>query len=369
MLKQREKGIIVAPNSFKGSLDTFRICEIIKEELACLPTPIFGLPMGDGGDGSVDVIAHYTNAVKTNIITCDAFGRSNQSAYYRSGDTAIIGLAEICGIKLLNTNEYDVLNASTSGLGIAINHAIDHGAKHILLCLGGSASIDAGLGALEIMGLDITSTNTKYNNKLIDLKGFDTTTIKKKFKDVEWTILCDVETTLYGTNGAAYVFGKQKGASPSQISLLDEKLKNYATHINTYLGKDISDMRHGGAAGGISFSFAALLNARLISGADYCINLSGFKDIIKRSSWVITGEGKLDYQSLYGKIPGRIAELSGIEKTKVIAISGDAEGEFPMFDHIYTLSKYASSLSDSITNAEKYLRLICQKLVAENYFQ
>ena len=354
--------IILAPNAFKGTLDAPAVCRIISSELNTLPEKILSLPIGDGGDGTGSIIASYLNAEPVSISTCDALGRANNSLYYRVNETAIIELAEICGIKHLQKKDYDVLNANTRGLGMAINQAVVHGARHILLCVGGSASIDGGTGALAEMGLTIVRSDTTYRNHLIDLKKLNTSNLKQKFKDITFTILCDVDNELCGNKGAAAVFGPQKGASQAEVELLDTRLCQYASLLEHTVHTDVTHLKHGGAAGGITASFAALLNARLISGADYCLDLSEFDIHLKKASLVITGEGRLDSQSLQGKIPGAVAKRAREHQIPVIAIAGSAENELPVFTKIFTLLSYAGSVNNAISQPEHYLRLLCKDL-------
>lgn len=354
--------IIIAPNSFKGSLDAFEICDILSSEISGPDIQVISLPMGDGGDGTASILANYLQASPIKIIARDALGRAHESIYYQHDKYAIIELASICGLKTLQPEEYNVLNANTAGLGMAINHAVKSGMSEILLCIGGSASIDGGSGALKEMGLTMIPYESQYNNYIIDLKDIDATYLQKKYKDIHITILCDVNNPLCGTSGAASVFGPQKGASPAQVTLLDRKLREYGQLIARITGKEIIHLRHSGAAGGIAGSFHALLNARLISGAEYCIHLSDFESLLPQADFVITGEGKLDEQSMYGKIPGVLAEKCHRKHIPVLSVAGYTDIKKSMFTHHFSLMDYAPDMQESIHNPVPYLRALAHDI-------
>ncbi len=357
--------ILLAPNSFKGSLSTFDVCRILSDEIRDIPT--VSLPLGDGGDDTAEVIAWYTQAKPVTVIGHDALGRPHPSVYYQYQDTAVIALSEICGLKLLKPEEYDVMNANTRGIGSVIKEAIKRGSRHILLCVGGSASIDAGLGALREMGLILLKKSNYYRNDLIEIRDLNPQQLYEKFKDIRFTLLCDVQNVLYGKQGAAFIFAPQKGAGPQHVKLLDTRLRYLTNLLRHYTETDISTLAGGGAAGGIAASFHALLNAELKSGAEYCLQLSGFNRLLPQAQMVITGEGKLDAQSLSGKIPGVIAHYCRQQNIRAVAIAGYCENSFPAFDAVYCLSDFAPSFQASVAQAEKYLRQTCRYLLKTEF--
>lgn len=354
--------VVIAPNAFKGSMDAFHLCRILSAEINGIAESVASLPLGDGGDGTAAILASYMNAIAVRVPARDALGRWKESFYYRSGNTAIVELAEICGLKGLKPEEYDVLNAHTGGLGRVIDTAVGHGITHILLCVGGSASVDGGLGALEVMGLETTHSGNRYKNPVLDLLDISTDQLYRKFKNIQFTILCDVENPLYGPQGAASIFAPQKGASPEQVGLLNHALEQLSQVLYRRTGISVAEIPHGGAAGGITASFFALLNARLLKGAEYCISLSPFDRLVTSSTVVITGEGKLDSQSLCGKIPGTLASLCRQKNAKIIAVTGSAEPGIKGFDRIFQLADYAPSLQESILHPDFYLKCLCRDL-------
>lgn len=362
----QEKKVILAPNAFKGSLTATDFCRIVAEELQSAGYCPVCLPMCDGGDGTAGILACYRHALPQTCLTVDALGREHRATFYTEDNTALVDLAACCGLKHLKPAEYDVMNANTAGLGKVLLEIVHQGITKIILGVGGSASIDGGTGALEEMGMNIRKDPTPYRNHLIEIKEIDTTNLKKNFKDTEILLLCDVTNPLCGKNGAAAVFGPQKGATPSQTGLLENHLRNYATLLAPHARAiDPLTVEGGGAAGGIAAAFSSLLGAKLVSGADYCLQISGFGQWIHEAGFVITGEGKLDSQSLQGKLPGVIASRCNEAKIPVVAIAGCAELPLPGFQNVYTLMQYASSLEDSIRHPEPYLRRACYDLIRE----
>ncbi|HJA15513.1 MAG TPA: glycerate kinase [Candidatus Butyricimonas faecavium] len=359
--------ILLAPNSFKGSLNAFEFCRILATELEECGFHTISLPLGDGGDGTARIVAHYLHASPIKTKTVDALGREHFALYYLKEHTAIIELAEACGLKHLKREEYDILNTNTAGFGILINHAISQGANNLILCVGGSASIDGGTGALREMGLTIANNSTN-RNYIIDIKSINVELLQQKFKGIHITILCDVDNSICGPEGAAAVFAPQKGASPEQVVMLDKQLALWSDLLKQNTGKDITHLKHGGAAGGITAAMHALLNVQLVSGSEFCLTLSHFHDYLLQAGVVITGEGKIDLQSFYGKIPGTIADLCQKQNVPVYAVVGLAEKQvLSRFDKVFTMSKYARSVQDSIKNAPYYLKIIAQAIVDTLY--
>lgn len=358
----RIRYIILAPNAFKGTLTAVDFCQVLTKTFQNSPFYTVALPMFDGGDGTASVISFYLHAAPHKFVAEDALNRPHEITYYSKGDTAIVDLADVCGLKFLKTEEYDVMNANTRGLGRVLLHLLQEGYQSVILGLGGSGSVDGGLGALEAMGLNITRTGHRYRNPLLELKDFDARLLKKRFADMELLVLCDVDNSLYGPEGAAHIFAPQKGASPQQVDFLEERMVQYAGLLKAHTGIDPQRIDSTGAAGGAAAAFRTILNASLISGADYCLHISDFYHLFPEASCIITGEGKLDSQSLHGKLPGRIAALCKQHSIPVYAIAGLAEQPLPDFTEIFTLSDYAPDLQESMTHPKVYLRRIARDL-------
>lgn len=355
--------ILLAPNAFKGCLAATEIARILAVELRECGLRTLQLPQGDGGDGTAAIVANYLGAQLREIHTTDALGRPRVAHYYRNADTAIIELAEICGIKYLKRNEYDILCANTKGFGQVIDHAVREGVCRLLLCIGGSASVDGGLGALLEMGLQLDGDFAPYSNPLIHFQQFNSDQLQEKYKHVDCTILCDVDNPVCGPEGAAAVFGPQKGASPEQVTLLDSRLTHLTRLLEMHTGTSLFHLKHGGAAGGIALSLHALIGAKLVSGSEYCLALSGFHHHLTRSFAVVTGEGKIDRQTLSGKIPGIIARLCHDKRIPVYAVAGTVVPSLQAtFTQVFALKNHASSIEDSIRHAKDYLRLVATPL-------
>lgn len=348
--------IIVAPNAFKGSLSAMDFCHILAKTFQTSRLHTIQLPMFDGGDGTASVISFYLNATPHRYTAEDALNRPHEITYYSKGDSAIVDLADVCGLKFLKPEEYDVLNANTRGLGQMLLHLVQEGYKSIILGLGGSASVDGGLGALEAMGAKITRTGHRYRNPLIELKDFDAESLKERLADTELLILCDVNNVLYGPEGAAHIFAPQKGANAQQVELLESKMVQYAELLKTKTGIDPQRIDGTGAAGGVAAVFRTIMHASLISGADYSLLISNFYHLLPGAFCVITGEGKLDSQSLCGKLPGQIASLCHKYSKPIYVISGLAEQPLPDFTEVYTLADYAPDLHESMSHPKVYLR-------------
>lgn len=359
--------IIIAPDSFKHSIDAFSICEIISEGLkSSINCDVEILPIGDGGDGTAEVIAKTLNAKKINYNTYDPLKRDILSPVWLLHDKAIVEMAEVSGIKLLKSNELDPIHASSGGLGLLIKEIVNKGLCHIILCIGGSATIDMGFGALKELGVkfllqdgqEIEDVNVSDFKNIadIDLSGID------YLKNVKIDILCDVTNPLLGENGAIRVYGPQKGVLSEDIDRLVDSHAHVSELIHKKTGKKVSDLEYSGAAGGISAGFHALLGANLYKGADYILDLLGFEDKIKDCDILITGEGRMDFQTQFGKAPYIVAEKARKYCKKIIAVNGQTEYLSPIFDKSYSLSDYSDTLGDSIAHPFEYLKLIAKDI-------
>jgi glycerate kinase len=229
-----------------------------------------------------------------------------------NGKTAVIEMANASGLRLLKTNEPDPLHASSRGTGELILHALDKKVNKIILCIGGSATVDGATGILQALGFRFLNKNGDELNNLpeglTELDSIDVAAVDKRVAKCEITILCDVENLLLGENGAAAVFGPQKGASPSDVKKLEASLSVLRDVVLKQSGKDMGVIKHGGAAGGTAAGLSSLLNAQLVNGIDHFLSLTGFDKAIEKADIVITGEGSIDIQTLQGKGPYGVAK-------------------------------------------------------------
>ncbi|MGN6214945.1 glycerate kinase [Parafilimonas sp.] len=323
--------ILIAPNAFKNSLDATAAAKAIGDGLkqSELPYSLEYFPVGDGGDGTAELITQKQNGTTVNIEVHDALGRKIKSSYGLIDDektAAVIELANASGIKLLKAGELNPLQATTFGTGELIKDALDKKVRKIILCIGGSATVDGGIGILQALGIKFLDDKGKTIEvipkdlpvvNLIDTNEFD-----KRILSCELVIVCDVENTLLGDNGAAKIFGPQKGASEDDIIKLEAALTAFNTITLQQTGIDMSSIKHGGAAGGVAAGLAAYCNAKPVNGIEYFLSVTGFEKALQKADIVITGEGKIDEQTLQGKGPYGVAVKAKAKNIPVIGVAG-----------------------------------------------
>ena len=308
--------ILIAPNAFKNSLDAAKAAEAIqnglhKSKLQCT-TSCF--PVADGGDGTAALLIDYLKGEWIDTIVHDPVMREIGSSigWIEKDKTAVIELAAASGLRLLKPGEYDPLTTTTAGTGELILEALEKNANKILLCVGGSATVDGGTGILKALGVKFLDAKGNELNELpatlSSVADIDSTSCDKRIKNTRIIILCDVKNPLLGSNGAAAIFGPQKGASKKAVELLENRLANFNDIVLHRMGKDMSSIKNGGAAGGVAAGLNAFLNAELVNGIDYFLLATGFEEEIAKANMVITGEGSIDLQTLHGKGPFGVAK-------------------------------------------------------------
>ncbi|MBO7320068.1 MAG: glycerate kinase [Clostridia bacterium] len=332
------KKIVIAPDSFKGTLSSLQVCEIVKQSLLEErdDLEIIEVPIADGGEGmTVSFMCAMAGSEKVELKAKSPLGR-DIDVYYAivSGDTAVIEMAMASGITIEKQN--DAMRASTYGTGQIIKHALDKGIRKFFLGIGGSATTDGGFGCVADLGgtfLDKDgNTVALCGQGLSDIVTVDLSELDSRIKESEITVLCDVKNPLYGKNGAAYIFGPQKGADKNQVELLDAGLKNLADISAEYLKKDFSQLEGTGAAGGLGFALVAFLGGTLKGGIDHILDMLSFDEKVKDADLVITGEGKMDSQSLMGKLPFGVAKRCA--HTRVAAIVGLNTADEKLIDEL-----------------------------------
>jgi glycerate 2-kinase len=282
-----------------------------------------------------------------------------------NGKTAVIEMANASGLRLLKPEEYDPLHASSFGTGEMIKHALDKGTDKILLCVGGSATVDGGAGILQALGIRFLDKNLTELELLPEemngLAGIDLTGLDKRIQSCQLIILCDVQNQLLGKEGSATVFGPQKGASPAAINKLEFALTRLRDVIYLQTGKDIAGIKYGGAAGGVAASLAALLNAELVNGIEAFLSITGFDDVLPGADLVITGEGSLDMQTLQGKGPYGVAKLAKQRKINVIGLAGAIPKQNLLqlrqyFDMLLPINNEQRELAEELKNTYQNLK-------------
>ena len=317
--------IVIAPDSFKGTMSAIEVCEIIKREFlnADSSLEVKCVPIADGGEGTVDALL-FNGGERVTVTAKDPFFKDIDSFFGILPDgTAVIEMAAASGLPLVEENKNPLL-ATTYGTGLLIKSALDRGCKKILIGIGGSATNDGGIGCAAALGarfLDKDENGVQLcGGGMKDIEAIDLSGVDGRLKDTEIKVLCDVVSPLYGENGAAYIFAPQKGADSEMVRELDGGLKHLADVTAKTIGTDNALKEGAGAAGGLGFGLVSFLGAELVKGAPTVLKTMGFEEIASKSDLVITGEGCMDSQSLLGKAPAQVAALSG--NTPVIAIVG-----------------------------------------------
>ena len=355
--------ILVAPNAFKNSLTAGKAAEAIsfglqRSRLSC--STVF-FPVGDGGDGTAALLIQSLGGKNIDAQVQDPLGRLINTSFglIDNDKTAVIELANASGLRLLAPCEYDPLHTTTYGTGQLIKLALDRGVNKILLCVGGSATVDGGTGLLSALGAQFCDKNgsglTGLPQSLHALVGIDRTTIDARLLHAELIVLCDVENHLLGANGAAEIFARQKGASENDVLHLEAALTHLRTVIFEETGKDMATVKHGGAAGGVAAGLHAIVNAKLVNGIDYFLECTGFETALQNTQIVITGEGSIDAQTLQGKAPFGVAKRAKEKSITVIGLAGKvplvADAELNRyFDILLSINNQPADIKTAIAN-------------------
>lgn len=330
--------IVVAIDSLKGSLSSIEAGNCIRDGILKVynesEVEIIVKPLADGGEGTLEALAcGMDGTVKILEVSGPLMKPVNSKyGYVASQQTAIIEMATASGLGLVAINERNPRNTTTYGVGEIIKQCIDDGVRHFVVGIGGSATNDCGTGMLTALGykfLDQDGNELEGTGEnLIRIKSIDDSGVVKNLKDCTFKVACDVNNPLCAEFGASYIFGPQKGASPSDVKYLDEGCENFASVVKEKYGKDNKDKAGAGAAGGLGYGFMTFLGAELKSGVDIVLEALNIKDNIVDADYVITGEGKLDSQTVMGKAPIGVAKLAKMinSNVKVIALAG-AVGE------------------------------------------
>ena len=295
--------VVVAPDSFKGCLSAQEVASTLASALCRLHPDweVVGHPLADGGEGTVDVLTPALGGEFRLAVVSDPLGRPATARYGLVDDTAIIEVAEACGLKYLEAGERNPLIATTYGVGELLMAARKQGARHFVIGLGGTATCDGGSGMLQVPGL------------------------REALKDCTVELLCDVEIPFIGPEGAVQRYAPQKGASPADLVVLEERMKAFAGTLLSETGVDVLALPSAGAAGGLAGAFTACFGAENRSGIDRILDLTGFDAVMEGADLVITGEGKSDRQTLSGKVAlGVLRRTKGVP---VVLLSGRIEDE------------------------------------------
>jgi glycerate kinase len=356
---------LIAPNAFKNSLTANEAAAAIQRGLfrSRLVATTECFPVGDGGDGTGDLLIERLHGQRIPAEARDPLGRQRStwfgltSAPVSPTTTAIIEMANASGLRLLKPNELNPLRASSAGTGDLIRAALDQQARRIIIGMGGSATIDGGTGILQALGARFLNSHGQpldhLPGQLPDLASIDLSDLDPRLSTTDLIVLCDVINPLAGPRGAANIFGPQKGATPRDIQHLENGLQQLAQVIARQTGKDIATLPRTGTAGGAAAGLYGLLQARLVSGIDYFLEITDFNAALGRSTHVITGEGSIDKQTLQGKAPFGVATHAKAHGLPVIALTGRLPAEISpglkeYFDMLILIAPEPLELSEAL---------------------
>ncbi len=356
--------IVIAPDSFKGSLTSIEGCNIIeKAALSVFSTAeIVKIPIADGGEGSIEAVS---SACKGEIVSAQVQGslpNTTLSAnYFITGKKGVVEMAQANGLTLIE--EKNPLLANTYGTGELILHAINRGCTEIVVAIGGSATNDGGLGAMQALGFSFYDDNDKRIDRvcgqnLSKIRRISDENALCNLKAIKFTVMCDVNNPLTGKKGATYTFGRQKGADDATLAILEKGMKNYENVLNSYAGFNVGEVEGTGAAGGLGGALKGFLKAEMKPGILAVLELAKFKKKIKNANLIITGEGRVDFQSAYGKVLWGIGKSA--EGIPVIAFAGGvgegiAELEKIGINAVIPIVNKPMELKEAIGNAKNLL--------------
>ena len=358
--------IVIAPDSFKGSLSAKEAGTII---LRALSSEMEGLeaavvPMADGGEGTLEALVFATGGKTVEVEVQGPLLKRVRTCYGVLGDrqTAVIETANTAGLTMVHEEERNPLYTSSCGVGEAIRHALDAGYRRLIVGLGGSATNDGGMGMLQALGAVFEDSSGRPvapvggRLKLIDQVRLDS--LDPRLSEVTLLAASDVTNPLCGEQGSSAVFGPQKGATAEQVQELDRGLDHYARLIEECLGRSLKDQPGAGAAGGLGFGLL-VLGGRIQNGAQIVADASGLEEVIREADWVITGEGQTDFQTGYGKVPMYVAQLAQKHGAKPVLISGSlGEGVDSLYDPFVSLQSILCrpmSVQEAMREAEPLL--------------
>ena len=370
--------IVVAPDKFKGSLTGMQFCTAVEEGIKVVVpnTEIVRLPLADGGDGTIEILEYHLKGKRVSVNVNDPIFRKIEASYLYMDtiETAFIEMAEASGMYLLKPKEQNCYHTTTLGTGELILDAISKGAKIIILGIGGSATNDCGMGMATALGYNFLDKNRQelapIGKNLLNIDIISSDNVIDALKSIDFKVACDVTNPLYGKEGAAYIYGPQKGASKEEIAQLDIGLKNISSLFKKQFNIDVQNIKGAGAAGGMGAGTSVFLNATLLSGIDLVKDLIHFDAKIKDSDWIITGEGKLDSQTLSGKTISGVLSSAKQQNILVATLCGTvslSQEEAKRIGISYTDSviEKADSLEDAMENGYDYVKQMASKFAEE----
>lgn len=356
---------LFASDSFKGTLSSEQIITLLDAAAKYVfpDCETMGIPVADGGEGTIDAVISVLHG---SIYEVDVHGPLMEEVVSRYGETgngaAVIEMAAASGLPMVPVDKRDPRVTTTYGTGELIKTALDCGCRDITIAIGGSATNDGGMGAMRALGIRFLDENGEElsgcGNDLARVADIDISGLHSAVKDARFTIMCDVNNPLTGPDGATYTFGKQKGGSPEILDELEQGMIHYAALIREKMGTDVDQIPGSGAAGGLGAAFCVFLKAEMKSGIETVLDLIHFDELLEGVDLVITGEGRIDWQSAFGKVPSGIGNRCRKKGIPAIAIVGGMGDKAEMiFDHgidsIITTINGAMGLDEALERAEE----------------
>ncbi|MDP9750736.1 glycerate kinase [Thermoanaerobacter pentosaceus] len=366
--------ILIVPDKFKESLSALKVADSIEKGiLKVFPkVGIEKVPMADGGEGTVESLVNATGGkiIKTNVK--DPLFRDIESFYgiLGDGETAVIEMAAASGLYLLKDYERNPMITTTYGTGQLIKDALDKGCRNFIIAVGGSATNDGGAGMATALGVKFYDKDGREiglgGGALSKIYSIDTSNLDYRLKECRFIVACDVANPLIGENGASRVYGLQKGATKEMVKVLDKNLEHYGKLLEKYFNKRIIDVPGSGAAGGLGAGLMAFLNAQLKSGIEIIIEALKLEEKIKEADIVISGEGKVDFQTAFGKTISGIAKLCKKHNKPLIVIAGTVEDIEKLYEigvsSVFSIMEKPMSLEDAIKNAPTLLEKSAERI-------
>lgn len=357
--------IVICPDSFKESISSIEVCNSIEKGIKKVfdKIEVIKIPLADGGEGTIEAISLNTKLSLIKIKVLNPIEIEKESYYaIDKNNTAIIEMSLASGINLIDKEKRNPLKTTTFGVGQLIKKAVENNSKKIIIGLGGSATSDCGAGALQALGFEFFDDknnliNKPINNNLLGkIKSISNKKVDKKIFDVDIVLACDVKNPLLGSNGAVYTYALQKGAKKEELPILEKNIENFIKVAEEFFNKKVKNLEGAGAAGGLGAGLS-FLNTIIKSGIEIIFDISDFKEKIKDADFIFTGEGKIDNQTIQGKVISGILKYSN--KTPIIALTGSFEGREKIYLNntisCFSILNQPITLEESIKNTAKLI--------------
>jgi glycerate kinase len=366
---------LLIPDSFKGTMSSEEICSIMEKAIR-MNSPeaeIISIPVADGGEGSVDAFLRAMGGEKVTVMVKGPYFEDMEAFYgiVQDGEIAVIEMSACAGLPLVEGRS-DPRKTTTYGVGQLMEHAIRHGCRKLILGLGGSCTNDAGTGAAAALGVIFTDRDGQpfvpTGCTLTEITQIDTSKLLPELKEIELVAMCDIDNPLHGEKGAAYVFGPQKGAAPDIVQELDMGLRHLDQVLQKDLGLSLAEAKGAGAAGGMGYGMLAFFGATLQMGIDTVLDTVKFDELLTDADYVISGEGKIDTQSIRGKVVIGIAKRTKKAGVPLIAIVGDIGDDIEEayekgVSGIFSINRVAVEYKDAKKRAKEDLYLTVDNLM------